>query len=327
MLCFYQALVFTFFPNLTREQQSFIMHRYELQHGYWRIFNVLIAIFLIVANLTVIFGILKTRRLQHIHLPQKLFLMSSAVSMVAGIVLLYQTMTDLMLKGSCLLESIGDTILTLCLLLDFEFLLTMCIVRFISIKAPLRRIKPKTVYVILVNEVLLALLACAFNYAAFFYIPSPVELFQIYWIALGISLLICVSVGVLLIILLINILRSQKSKFKDQKTQTDSHHKAVNRLAAIQTIYVVMNLTLVIVSIYFGWIIMEPSNLEPISFSRDAIIMTWAFPLSTCYCGFNALTYIYHSKNIQRYYFKKFITRNDDNSTNEVKSSYSITEM
>jgi hypothetical protein len=316
MECLYEATIASYFPDLDNRTSTIVKNYWHEQKFFLATFQFFIALFLLFSNMLVIIGLFKTNRT--LRMSQKLFIVSASVGVTQSVVIPYYAVANF-LPNRCLHESIGDAVLNMLIVMDFEALLTLGVIRFISLRSPLTRIKDRTVYVILVLELLFALLVATYSFFSFNSL-SPVEFFPIIWLFIGTFLTVCICCGTLLIVALMHVL-TKHTKALRSKESFRNHSKAVKRLVSIQAIYIAFSLPVAAFCLHFGFQLSKPAiSLKPTRTAKELLFIIWLFPISVLYSGFNSWIYMIKSKQISRYYSKRFFNQEHDTEVISVVS-------
>ena len=301
MKCFTSHLLETFFGEGNTSWVEEHNQLWKEQRRFDISAKFILSIFIKTTNGLMIFGILKTNK--KLNLVKKLFLYSAICGTLTGLTIPYYASANI-LFNVCFHEAIGEIVLSFLFFTDFLNLLTIGVIRFKTLRYPLKRIRTCTVFVWLAVEFIAAVCLSVAYYIT--YTSGTSSLHKTYWICNGIFTVICICLSTLLITKLRCTLH--KSLLSTDPNYLKKRQKAVNRLFWIAFVYIIFTTPMTLAFLYVGINFLQiPSSA--IQFSHELVFFSWCYNIFIGYSGFNSLIYICFDEKIKNYYFHLFCGR------------------
>ena len=279
-----------------------------------------IAFFLVVANLLMMIGIWKTND-RKMSIPKKMYFSSAVCGILTGLSLPFYTFSMLNLENGCLYEKISDAILNFTVFLDFGKLISIGIVRFISLKWPLKRLVTKKIlFVIWFMEIAVAAASTfLYSYGGLAAVDTSfIKMYQNFTRFYGLTSGGCILLTFMLTLLLW--LTLQKKPTIVNNTVAGYKKKASKRIVIIAFAYIACNIPLCIIC----FVIFESPEKDyikdPLLISRRQIMTNWFYSLVTLYSGLNSCIYMWMDKKIVVFY-KSCYRRRVLSETYEISAS------
>ena len=278
-----------------------------------------IAFFLVLANLLMMIGIWKTND-KKLSISKKMYFSSAVCGILTGLTMPFHTLSLLKLENVCLYEYISETILTFTVCLDFGKLISIGIVRFISLKWPLKRLVTKKIlFVIWFMEIALAVISSFSSFVGLAAAAdtSVIKLKQQYILIYGLTSGGCILLTFMLTFLLW--LTLQKKPTIVNNTGDRYKKKASSRILIIALAWIACNIPLCILCFVIMFESPEKDYMKnPLLISRRLIMWNWFISLVILYSGLNSCIYMWMDKKIVVFY-KSCYKRRVWSKTYEIK--------
>ena len=267
-------------------------------------FRLIISLLLMISNTMMMIGMWKTKN-RKMSIPKKMYFSSAICGLVTGLTLLFYTLSMLGVDNRCMYERISDMVLTIVLFLDYAKLLSIGIVRFISFKWPFKRlVTGKVILIFWFTEITFACVSWFFdeNIERKEKV-SAVKMYLKFMKITGLTSFAYILLTLILTFMLCIVLDEKNPAIQSNATYVADRimakkRKAVKRLVALGTIYVICNLPLSVMC----FIVHGTSEMEyiknPMLLSRRLITVDWFYSIFTLYSVLNSCIYMWMDKKI-----------------------------
>ena len=266
-------------------------------------FNIFNGLLLLLSNVAVIFGILKT--CNEIKIPQKLFIMSSICGIIIGLFSLSSMLVVKLMDADCLALFIGQSLLDGVWFCESFFLITLSVTRLISVKSPFYDMEWRTVKRSIILGLLLGLAFLAVTRV--FATDESLGLIITSILILGI---ICITLASSIITIIGLWRRPGRSLRANQSNSASARNrtlKPIIRIVTIQIAYLLCNLPLTLYSILTLNQQTKHGQMTISTLKQASRNQLWLIIVSEIYNGINSCLYIAQSKEIRRFYYRLFI--------------------
>ena len=258
--------------------------------------KLVIALFLISSNLMMLVGIWNTKN-GNMSIPKMMFFSSAMCGLATGLFLPSYVVSGFIEDG-CIYQTVSDVALNLANFLDFGKLISIGIVRFITLKYPLKPIATrKNIYAIWIIEFIFAASVALYGFFIFFSGSDIVALHRVYNRVYGIVSGSCILVTLILSALLLKTFWKQPTLLRTNNpynSRVGKTKKALKRLLAIASVYMVCNLPITILCF-----LLETYPIDDLlSFSKILILINWFYSLALLYSGINSCIFMHSDRKI-----------------------------
>eukprot|EP00111_Clytia_hemisphaerica_P000354 TCONS_00000938-protein len=155
MDCLSRSIIFAFYENSTYTNSE-ETRKLQQTLNMTEPFAYIVAAFNIALNALMIIGIVRTNK--RLSLVNRLFLYSSVIGEMVGMLSPLYQVTAKLFSQDCLWHFVVASLLTFLLFIDVETLFTITILRYINFKKPFKRVSGQLLVMFMVIEALVALL-------------------------------------------------------------------------------------------------------------------------------------------------------------------------
>ena len=275
------------------------------------IFCFVFAVFIIIANLAFIFGLLNTNR--GLTTVQKLFIYCSCADLLAGFIAMPMLGVSVISGLTCLQQAFMISFVVISVIADGFCMMTISFLRVRSIARPLgaSKLGRWQMVTIMISQDILVLFPALYFFFTYIYATTLTQYQVVSFLATGFvafintGILICVSATFHFI--------RQKESFKDELTILDKRRLKNQRKSG--------NTLLIIAGVmFFSMVLQAPSFIIlNISLSESSVLDGSTFIWTkrnadfTCFvsslnCGFNSVILMARSKKISRYLSRRLTT-------------------
>lgn len=313
MRCIGNRLMHAFFYNASSRSTSeddannmASLHttKWKYQQQFQIPLRVAISVFLLITNTLNIIGIKATNK--YLSLPRKLFVLSSFLGIMAGTVSPINSCIGLFTEN-CLNEVLTDSILVFLLSADFAILLVINLVRFFTLKAPLKRLNRVLVGIMLAVGFSISIVFGALFYYLYHGTIHPSYYYRMHWFCLGMFTTLCMVSCLILMVLLWYMLRRRIKHFPQNNTVFIQQHKrSVKRLISINLLYICFNFP--ISTMCFNLVNITGDAATQNQLSNELLILSAFYSFCLIYSGVSCIVYMCWDTKILVFY-KNFLCK------------------
>ena len=296
MRCIGSRLMHAFFYNASSpsaaedDENNIALHttKWEQQQQFQIPFRVAISVFLLITNTLNIIGIKATNK--YLTIPRKLFVLSSVIGIMVGAVSPINSCIGLFTKH-CLNEVLTDSILVFLLSADFAILLIINLVRFFTLKAPLRRLNRVLVGGMLAGGIIISIVFGTLFFYLYHGATHPSHYYRMHWFCLGVFTSFCMICCLILMIMLWYMLRKRIKYFPQNSTLfVKRHQRSVKRLISINLLYICFNVPMSKMCFHLVNITGDVATQNQLS--DELLIFSAFYSLCLIYSGVSCIVYM-----------------------------------
>ena len=291
----------TAFESMICDRYKGTLHQWDIMFLF--ICTIMAIIFIIATSSMLIYGLVKTNKL--LSITSKIFIYISICDLVNGFIVIPIQLLNMALKLPCLLAVTQDILHVIIISMSLYTLITLTVLRYIAINNPLRKIKNRTVHIVLFIGLMLSIA----NASAYFYTSHKQELLILMGILLFLIAVIIMTflmVSISLNIILRRSLRKRSCAIKKSirsKMHMVSKEKATTTLLILLVVILICYLPTVIATGYTAYHILAKNENYYLVWHRSARWSTYVYSLAS---GFNSLVYMLRTKSIRKFYATTF---------------------
>jgi len=279
------------------------------QEVHLLVFVCLIILSILLTNSLMIIGLWKTnKKLTIIH---KLLIYTSITDLMVGFFTLpYFVALRLSNKVSCFNDMIGISVGVIVSQESQQTILTLSIMRYLSIHSPLKRIRDSTIIKVMITQMFISI-GMGVQYFYVYYVINDnnnIALHTIEWFIFGLFTITCTFAAVICNLLSRAVLTNKRA-IQQSDQHLERHRKAVKRLLLICICNILCYTPASFYQLYGGIVSIIDSSFNLMDIALITLNLNMLFPVMLLSPVLNSLVYIVWDKRILVYYKRVLNTR------------------